>query len=77
MPTVWVRRVAGVKMMGKLGSVDTGMRGLVFTMAVTSAKKVDSASWVSCRDEMPISIESSIRLITPIMRFQLPPMCEA
>lgn len=76
-PTFCVRRVAGIRIRGKLGSVDTGMRGRELTMAVTSAKKVVNASWVSCRGATAISIESSIRLARPIIRSQLPPMCEA
>lgn len=66
-----------VSMRGKIGSVDTGTRGLESTMAVTSAKNVVNTSWTSCWDVMPVSTESSICLILPIMRSHLPPMCEA
>lgn len=44
------------------------MRGRELTIAVTSAKKVLNTSWVSCQGVVPISIESSIRLVRPIIR---------
>lgn len=75
-PTFWVRRVTGVRISGKVGSVDTGTSGRELTMAVTSARKVVNTSWISCFGVMPAIIESCIRLV-PIMRSQLPPMCEA
>ena len=75
-PTFWVWRVVHVRMRGKLESMDTRMRGHKLTIAVTSAKKVVNISWVSCQGVMLISTDSSIRLVKPIMRSQLPPMCE-
>lgn len=43
-----IKCIAGVKMVGLSGSVDTGMSGLAFITPITSAIKVLSTSWVSC-----------------------------
>lgn len=51
-PVFWVSNVAGVRMKGSVGSVDTGISGLLFIMAVTSAMKVESTSCVSLEDDI-------------------------
>ncbi len=66
-PVFWVSSVAGVRMKGSAGSVDTGINGLLFIMAVTSAIKVVSTLCVSLEDVLWRSIESKILRASPII----------
>ena len=63
-------------MNGSSGSLETGISGLAFTIAVTSAISVHKTSWVR-RLCCSRNIESRILRATPIRRSQEPPMCEA
>jgi hypothetical protein len=58
----WVNRVDGVRISGASRSLDTGIRGLLLTIAVISAIKVESTSCVSLLDGSSDSIESKILL---------------
>lgn len=75
-PVFWVSNVAGVRMKGSVGSVDTGISGLLFIMAVTSAMKVESTSCVSLEDAIWRSMESKILRAMPIILSHAPPMCD-
>lgn len=75
-PDFWVSRVAGVKMKGSVGSVDTGIKGLLFIMAMTSAIKVESTSCMSLEDVVWKSMESNILRVRLIVLSHAPPMCD-
>lgn len=66
--------VAGVNGNGTSGSYDMGKRGRALMIEETSANNVESISWVNCLTSS--RIVSSIRLTTPIIRSQIPPMWE-
>ena len=67
-------RVLGVRISGMSGSVGTGTKGLAFTIAVTSAIWVESTSCIRCAGLMSARVESSMHLVTPIMRSHTPPV---
>lgn len=58
-----IKSIAGVRMVGLSGSIDTGMSGFAFITAITSAIKVLGTSCVSC-DGLLRSIASKIHLTT-------------
>lgn len=73
----WVSNIAGVSISGKSGSVETGTSGLELMMAATSAMNVFRTSWVNVFPLAPISMESSILRVIPIILSHAPPMWEA
>ena len=69
--------VAGVRISGTSGSLDTGTSGLAFTIAETSVIRVVKTSCVRCLEGTSASTALSKRLITPIIRSQAPPAWDA
>ncbi len=75
-PAFCVKSIAWVSIKGESASIETGTRGLLLIIAVTSAISVQSTS--SERFECPsrISIESRILRARPIIRSHAPPIWE-
>lgn len=73
-PTLWVSSDAGVTMDGSAGFAETGTRGQLVTIAVTTARNVVSTLCVSLADPVWRSIESKMRCVMPIILSQTPPM---
>lgn len=76
-PTLWVSIIAGVRTDGSLASSVMVVSGREFTIAHTSARNVESMSWVKPFTPFRRSIQSKIQQVTPIMRSQAPPKWEA
>ena len=73
----WVMIIAGDKISGDSGSLDTGVSGRLLMMAETSAIKVISASCVNYLVGSSWSIASMIRRTMPMTRSHTPPIYEA
>ena len=71
------RIVAGVRISGAEGSLETGTRGRLLTIADTSAISVESTSWVSCRVHISANIALRKFLEMPIILSHTPPAWEA
>lgn len=76
-PTFWVSIIAGVRTDGSLASLVKVVSGREFTIEQTSARNVESVSWVKPFIPFRRCIQSKILRVTSIIRSQALPKWEA